>query len=180
MKQRCFNPNNKSYIRYGGRGIVTCEQWRDNPQLFYEWALSNGYTHGLSIDRIDNNGNYEPNNCRWVDKYTQGNNKRDTLHFVYKNKSYTIRDLSNKSNISVGTLYQRLVVWGWDIDTALHRQVKNCPRKISKSGHRNIYPEKVGYVVSFKRKGKYIFVGYRKSIEDAILLRDKWLQGSRS
>ena len=66
IKQRCFNPNHKEYKYYGGRGITICEEWKDNPKAFIEWGLSHGYKKGLSIDRIDNDGNYEPSNCQFL------------------------------------------------------------------------------------------------------------------
>ena len=66
MKDRCYNPNNKSYYRYGGRGIIVCNEWRENFVVFRDWALSHGYQEGLSIDRIDVDGNYGPENCQWL------------------------------------------------------------------------------------------------------------------
>lgn len=75
IKQRCNNPNNKNYKHYGGRGIKVCEEWEKNPQTFFDWAIKNGYKEGLSIDRIDVNGNYEPSNCRWVDYEVQSINQ---------------------------------------------------------------------------------------------------------
>jgi hypothetical protein len=75
MKQRCYNPNCPNYYNYGGRGIKICQEWQDR-ENFIEWALKNGYSNDLSIDRIDVNGNYEPSNCRWADAQTQRNNIR--------------------------------------------------------------------------------------------------------
>ena len=90
LKQRCINPNSQAYKNYGGRGISVCDDWRDSFPSFYDWSMKNGYKEGLSIDRIDNNGNYCPENCRWVDKRTQANNTRTNHYLTYLGQTKTL------------------------------------------------------------------------------------------
>ena len=83
MIQRCYNPSHTAYKRYGGRGISVCDEWRNDFMRFYEWAMANGYDenapfHQCTIDRIDNDKGYSPDNCRWVDAKTQNNNKSNS------------------------------------------------------------------------------------------------------
>ena len=74
--------NNSHYHRYGGRGILICDEWINNFKNFYDWAMENGYSDDLSIDRIDYDGNYEPSNCRWVDSLTQANNTSRNIYIT--------------------------------------------------------------------------------------------------
>ncbi len=118
IKQRCLNPNNRSYKNYGLRGISICDEWKNDFNTFYTWSMKNGYNSKLSIDRINNNGNYEPSNCRWVDRTTQANNKR-TNHFItYDNKTLTIAQWSQETGISPCAIYCRLQR-GWSPEKTL-------------------------------------------------------------
>lgn len=90
IKKRCSNPNVHNYHRYGGRGITVCDEWRDDFGKFYEWAIANGYDENApygqcTIDRIDNDKGYSPDNCRWVDVKTQNNNKTNNRK-AYQNE----------------------------------------------------------------------------------------------
>ena len=78
IKKRCYNEHNKDYSRYGGHGIIMCEEWKNDFMLFHNWAIENGYKDNLSIDRINNDGNYEPSNCRWVTMKEQAQNRSTT------------------------------------------------------------------------------------------------------
>ena len=76
MKERCYNPESENYKNYGAKGVKVCKEWLDDPLSFHLWAMLYGYMEGLSIDRIDPRGNYEPSNCRWTDTFVQNANKR--------------------------------------------------------------------------------------------------------
>ena len=99
MKSRCYNPNVKSYHLYGERGIKVCDEWLHSYITFQNWAVKNGYKEDLTIDRIDNNGNYEPNNCRWVDRRVQANNRKSNFYITFNNKTDTLANWCNKLNL---------------------------------------------------------------------------------
>jgi hypothetical protein len=108
MKQRCGNKNNIGYKDYGGRGIKVCEEWENDYITFRDWALSNGYADNLTIDRIDNNGNYEASNCRWANKEIQSNNQRRNVFLTYNNETKTITQWAKEFGISRSTFFRWL------------------------------------------------------------------------
>lgn len=107
MRYRCNNPNNRAYEAYGGRGIKVCEEWLDF-EIFRKWALENGYSDKLTIDRIDVNGDYTPSNCRWASSKVQLNNRRNTPHYEFKGDSLTLSQWSEKTGIPRSTIYNRM------------------------------------------------------------------------
>ncbi len=123
MKARCYNPNATRFLQYGGRGIKVCEMWKKDFQAFYDWAVLNGYQDNLTIDRIDNNGDYTPDNCRWVDNKRQQNNTSHSRMISYGEKTQTLQEWSAELGINYKTLQKRLNAW--DIEKALSYPVKS-------------------------------------------------------
>lgn len=110
IKSRCFNPNCKDYKNYGDRGITMHEPWIRDFQLFYDYVsqLEHFGEQGTTLDRIDNDGNYEPGNLRWSDRKTQRRNQRDTIIFVeYNGERMILKDAAEKSGINYGALKSR-------------------------------------------------------------------------
>lgn len=110
MKNRCLNTNEADYKHYGGRGIEICENWLDEKygfDNFYNWAIENGYSNELTIDRIDVDGNYEPNNCRWATRKEQGINKRDSIYLTFEGETKHISEWAEMYGVSTGTLRGR-------------------------------------------------------------------------
>jgi hypothetical protein len=122
MKQRCYDQNVKEYKHYGGRGIKVCAEWLDDFMEFYKWATENGYKEGLTIDRKDVNGNYEPNNCMWVDRKAQNNNTRANRYITYNGETHTMAQWAEIKGLKLQTLANRLNIYGWDIERALNEK----------------------------------------------------------
>lgn len=116
MKQRCANPKNPSYKSYGGRGIKVCAEWEEfNP--FKDWALNNGYEEGLSIERIDNNRGYSPENCRWATFVEQQRNTQKTHWVHYNGKKISLCEICERNGIPIRTYWARIYS-GWDEEKA--------------------------------------------------------------
>ena len=119
IKQRCRNVNNKSYNNYGGRGIDIIDEWADNYEAFYNWAIKNGYKRGMEIDRIDNNGNYCEENCRFVTKETQANNKRNVKLYTINGVTKSLPQWCREYGKDYFLIRQRVYKLGWTIEKAL-------------------------------------------------------------
>jgi hypothetical protein len=123
MQDRCCRKTDLQYKYYGGRGIKICDEWLKDFMSFYEWAMSHGYSKELSIDRIDVNGNYEPDNCRWVNQLQQANNKRNNVTIEIDGVKKTLPEWARHFGINKETAYSRLKR-GWNPKDALTKEAK--------------------------------------------------------
>ena len=137
MKQRCLVPTCKDYRLYGGRGIRICDEWLNDFFSFNSWAEKNGYKEGLMLDRIDNDGNYEPKNCRWATSVEQANNKRTNVFITLNGETNTLREWCTFINIRYGTVEARLRR-GWTIEQAFGIEPYNPPKRILKSRRKKV------------------------------------------
>ena len=120
--RRCYVKTRRSYKDYGGRGIKICDEWLNSFESFVLWAKNNGYASDLTIDRIDNNGNYCPENCRWVDRIVQANNKTSNHYLTYKGKTQSMMNWSRELNINYSTLRNRINIYKWSIEDAFEKR----------------------------------------------------------
>lgn len=133
MRSRCRDKNHPAYKWYGGKGVTVCDEWQDY-QTFKKWAYENGYDekarmHDCSIDRIDPNGNYCPENCRWADIQTQAENKTAIRLYEFNGERHTVSEWARRYGIKKSTLSWRLVKLGWPIEKALTMKPWECNRK---------------------------------------------------
>ena len=122
MKTRCENQSDYHYKLYGGRGITICDEWRTF-ESFYQWAINNGYKETLTLDRIDVNGNYEPNNCKWATQKEQSNNTRRNRRIVHNGILHTLSEWAQITNIQPSTLAYRIKS-GWSFAKAISEPVR--------------------------------------------------------
>lgn len=117
IRERCNNPNTNRHHIYHDKGISICEEWNDFTN-FSNWAMENGYEDGLTIDRIDVNGNYEPSNCRWATQKEQANNKSNSRYLSFNGETHTLGEWASITGISLRTIWKRLDS-GWSVEEAL-------------------------------------------------------------
>lgn len=134
IKDRCNNQNSPQYKWYGGRGIKVCEEWNNDYLAFREWAYSHGYDdsaikYQCTIDRLDTNGNYSPDNCAWRTQKQQCNNTRSNHKITYNGETHTIQEWSEITGIRKDTLRRRIVIYGWPIERALTEKTNNTGRR---------------------------------------------------
>lgn len=122
MKQRCINPNTTGFENYGGRGIDYIPEW-ENFETFKEWAIQSGYNDTLTIDRIDVNKGYSPQNCRWANETQQARNKRSNLYFTHQNQTRCLKDWATYLKIDYLLLYGRIVTRHWDFEKAINTPI---------------------------------------------------------
>ena len=129
MKTRCYNSNAKNYKYYGGKGIRVCDEWKNDFLAFYKWSISNGYDDSLSLDRVEIDKDYEPNNCRWVTAKVQANNKSNNVLITFNGETHTLPEWSTITGIKQYVIRNRLKR-KWSIKDALTRGVGNYVYKI--------------------------------------------------
>jgi hypothetical protein len=135
MINRCYDTKNHAYNNYGGRNIKICDEWLGDRKKFYKWAFLNGYQDNLTIDRIDNNGNYEPSNCRWATAKEQANNRRYTHRrlITYNGETLSVTEWSKKTGINKSTLSCRVNKMGltdpklifMEVTYGYHKKISN-------------------------------------------------------
>ncbi len=129
MMDRCFNPNHRAFHNYGGRGVTVCEEWCKSYKAFYDWAYANGYDPSLSglensLDRIDVDGDYCPENCRWISMSEQQKNRRETIRLLFNGEAHTLQEWAKITGLDAQTIYRRVVQWHWPVKRVLTEAVR--------------------------------------------------------
>ncbi len=118
IKERCYNPNSKSYKRYGGRGIKMCDEWLNDFKSFESWAIANGYAPELAIDRIDNDGDYSPENCRFITLAENNQNRCRSRFYTYNGKTQNLMQWCTELGLNYRTVMYRMRR-GWSFERSI-------------------------------------------------------------
>lgn len=129
MRRRCYDMNDVNYHRYGERGITVCGEWKDDFAKFRAWAVKNGYRPNLTIDRIDNDRGYSPDNCRWAGARDQARNRRSNRVITFNGETHILVEWAEITGIPRSTLYDRIVKYSWPIERALTEPLHEKNRK---------------------------------------------------
>ena len=141
MKRRCYDPTNKRAKFYSEKGVRVCDEWLDDYSAFREWAMANGYNDNLTLDRIDNDGDYCPANCRWATAKIQANNQSRNRLLTYMGETLTMSEWADKLGITYGTINHR-VQRGWSME-----RIVNTPQRRLLNG-RYVYIESLPTAVN--------------------------------
>ncbi|OAV63378.1 hypothetical protein Barb6_03776 [Bacteroidales bacterium Barb6] len=128
IKSRCMNKNFTCFNYYGGRGIKICDEWKDDYKAFHDWAMSNGYSENLNIDRIDNNGNYEPANCRFSTQKKQNRNTRKNVMIEHNGETKCTSEWAEMHGIEPHVFSTR-IRRGWSFDRAVSKEIRKYTAK---------------------------------------------------
>lgn len=124
VMSRCYNSNKPDYKYYGGRSIAVCSEWKDDFMSFYNWAMVNGYNDTLTIDRIDVNGNYSPDNCRWTTMKQQSRNRRNIKQYNINGKTHCLSEWCEILGLKFSKIRNRIYSYHWTIEQALELEGK--------------------------------------------------------
>lgn len=149
IKQRCYNPNHRSYPDYGGRGIYMCDEWKDDPQAFYNWATETGFSPELTIERIDNDGPYAPWNCKWVTQSDQAVNRRSTRYICDGEETLSIARFCCKYDLYPQFISNRERN-KWTLNAIVH-DIKHPELQLTKRG--DMYYDKDGFTMLIPNYG---------------------------
>jgi len=125
MKNRCYLKTHSAYSYYGGRGITVCDEWKTDFESFYKWAINNGYSESLTIDRVDNNKSYCPDNCRWVPQEVQVNNRRSCVLITYKGETKNLMQWCKLLNLPYKLMHQRMYLKNISFEEAISIPIKS-------------------------------------------------------
>lgn len=171
MRSRCYNPNTPKFKNHGGRGIKVCDEWMGEYGLvnFYNWAMQNGYDESLTIDRINNDGDYSPDNCRWVNYSEQNRNTRRNHEVTINGVTKLMTDWCNEYGIDVATFKQRLDK-GWTGNDLISHQ-KTYPG--CSSGFKGVHyrSDSGKWRATINKDGTKYNLGTYKNLEDAVKAR---------
>lgn len=125
MLTRCYNTHRNDFTYYGGKGITVCDDWKNSFPLFYEWAIKNGYSETVTLDRKDVNGNYCPENCRWLSRKKQSENRSNNRLITAFGETHTISQWSEITGLKFTTIKGRIDRLGWETEKALSTKSRN-------------------------------------------------------
>lgn len=132
MKARCYNTKTAAYKDYGGRGIQMCDEWKDSSEKFMSWALANGYKESLTIERINNDSDYCPENCTWISLQEQSKNRRSCHRITYNNKTQNLVQWCEELNLPYKHIHNRISKLGWSFERAISEPCHTEKRNITK------------------------------------------------